>query len=170
MKLGINGVVVQGVSDGLPAAEGGIVKGDIIVTANGKNITNQTDLAAVVAEAGEDEFEIELLHEGEKKTVSLKPKMTKPDDIPWIGFGKDPDQMNRYFYRRVGPGVQLRGHEDMDKQISELMQKARKAAQEARSLHAGGAGIMQELTKLRKRVAELEKRLADDKTQDETAE
>jgi membrane-associated protease RseP (regulator of RpoE activity) len=163
LKLGINGVVVTGVPEKMPAAKAGIMKDDIILTADGKNITNPNDLAVVVKESADREFDVVLMRDGEKKTIRLKAKVTTPADLPGTDIGSPNKNMGQFLLKGFGPGIQLQNDGDMNKQISELLQQAREAALEARQINGQGKDPNRELARLKARVAELEKRMKDAK-------
>ncbi len=57
---------------GTPAAEAGIVKGDIILTANGQPLVNETDLTSFTKNHASQEVVFEIKHNGTARTVKLK--------------------------------------------------------------------------------------------------
>ena len=153
LKLGINGVEVTSVAADLPAAAAGIAKGDIIVKADGKNITSQADLAVVVKEAGEREFEIEYLHNGDRKSVTLAAVEKAPTDIVMSDLPAAAPLMN---LNHLGPGMMLDLDENTDKTVQQLMKQARAAA--IGFQRNSGQGRNRDLIK---RIEKLEKQLQD---------
>lgn len=71
-----SGVRVSMVASEGPAAKAGIKVDDILLSANGQNILSLLELRHLVLEAGSDGKAVvmELLHEGKRKTVSVKPR------------------------------------------------------------------------------------------------
>ena len=74
----VEGVLVESVSADTSAAEAGIVKGDILVTWNGKELTGPGDMMAKLREhkAG-DEVVIKLTREGKEIEVTVKLKASQ---------------------------------------------------------------------------------------------
>jgi S1-C subfamily serine protease len=65
-----DGVLVQGVEDGSPAAAAGIQAGDLIVEAGGRAVTDADDLHAAL-EASEFPFEVKLVRGADERTVQV---------------------------------------------------------------------------------------------------
>jgi len=65
-----DGVLVQGVEDGSPAAAAGIQAGDLIVEAGGRAVTDADDLHAAL-EASEFPFEVKLVRGTDERTVKV---------------------------------------------------------------------------------------------------
>jgi S1-C subfamily serine protease len=64
------GVLVQGVEDGSPAAAAGIESGDLIVEAAGRPVTDADDLHAIL-EATTFPFEVKLVRGTDERTVQV---------------------------------------------------------------------------------------------------
>ena len=64
------GVLVQGVEDGSPAAAAGIESGDLIVEAGGRAVTDADDLHAIL-EATTFPFEVKLVRGTDERTVQV---------------------------------------------------------------------------------------------------
>lgn len=79
----LKGVVVESTMSESPAEKVGIKKGDIIISANKKEITAHTDLMEMIQESGKNEKPLELTvrRDGETMTVEVKPTKMKPSDI-----------------------------------------------------------------------------------------
>ena len=65
-----DGVLVQGVEDGGPAARAGIVDGDLIVDVAGKPVTDADELVEAIAAAG-DTFEVRIVRGTDERTVTV---------------------------------------------------------------------------------------------------
>ena len=65
-----DGVLVQGVEEGGPAARAGIVDGDLIVEVAGKPVTDADELVEVIAGAG-DSFEVRIVRGTDERTVTV---------------------------------------------------------------------------------------------------
>lgn len=166
LKLGVNGVEVRSVAKDLPAAEAGIVSGDIILKADGKNITTQSDLAVVVKESGQRQIVIELLHEGDLKTVTLKPVEKAPSDIdlPGVSGAASVDGQS-VFWKNLGPAMMLEIDEHTDEHVKQLLQHARKATE---NLERDTAEADRKQTEaLLRRLQKVEEELRELKQQDE---
>jgi hypothetical protein len=70
------GVIVGSVMRGSPAAEAGIKRNDIVVTANGGKIASLDDLKAAVEKAGSEgkAMNLEVIQRGKRSTVKVKPR------------------------------------------------------------------------------------------------
>ena len=65
-----DGVLVQGVEDGGPAARAGIVDGDLIVDVAGKPVTDADELVEAISGAG-DTFEVRIVRGTDERTVTV---------------------------------------------------------------------------------------------------
>jgi serine protease Do len=67
------GALIAGVQADAPAARAGLEPGDVITSVNGQAVTNPRDLAVEIAAVQPDEqARLQVLHEGETKTVDVK--------------------------------------------------------------------------------------------------
>jgi serine protease Do len=68
-----SGALIAGVQADTPAARAGLEPGDVIISVNGQAVTNPRDLAIEIAAVQpDDEAKLQVLHEGESRTVALK--------------------------------------------------------------------------------------------------
>jgi serine protease Do len=65
-----DGLLVRGVEDGSPAARAGIIEGDLIVSAAGRDVTDADALFEALAAAAET-FEVRILRGTEERTVQV---------------------------------------------------------------------------------------------------
>ncbi len=65
-----DGLLVRGVEDGSPAAAAGIVEGDLLVAAGGRQLTSPDDLHAVLADVGLP-LELTIVRGNEERTVGV---------------------------------------------------------------------------------------------------
>jgi serine protease Do len=74
MHLSSNsGALIAGVQNDTPASRAGIQPGDVITAVNGQAVKNPRDLAVDVAAVQPgDEAKLDVMHDGQSKTVSLK--------------------------------------------------------------------------------------------------
>jgi membrane-associated protease RseP (regulator of RpoE activity) len=114
------GVLVLNVVDDSPAAKAGITKDDVIVSAAGKDLVEVRDLLEVVREREGQEFELEVIHEGEQKSVTISPA-ERPDEFAVVPFRQNAEGLwqnnlpwrlerawpdgDRLQFRALGPGV-----------------------------------------------------------------
>jgi serine protease Do len=68
-----SGALIAGVQADTPAARAGLEAGDVITAVNGQSVTNPRDFAMdIAAVQPDDEAKLQVLHEGESKTVDVK--------------------------------------------------------------------------------------------------
>ncbi len=74
MNLGQDsGALIAGVQSDAPASKAGVQAGDVITSVNGKAVKNPRDLAVDIAAVQPgDEAKLQVLHDGQNKTVSVK--------------------------------------------------------------------------------------------------
>jgi|GEM_PF-2570146 len=82
LHLGETGVAVRHVVPGLPAAEAGLQKHDIIIAAGDREITSAEVLLEVIDETGENELTLTILRGGVEQTVAVVPKHRKDVQLP----------------------------------------------------------------------------------------
>lgn len=70
------GVLVESVMQGSPAAQAGIRRNDILVTANGRNVSSLETLKAEVAKAGSEgkSMNLEVIQRGKKAVLKVTPR------------------------------------------------------------------------------------------------
>lgn len=91
------GLIVERVSNGSPADEGGLELHDILVAADGNDLANLEDLVAVVEENGGDNptrFTLDVIRKGKSQTV-------------WVTPAKRPEPAIGEFVPRLPPGLGL---------------------------------------------------------------
>jgi C-terminal processing protease CtpA/Prc len=132
-------VTVESIMEDSPAAKVGIKAGDRLLTANGKALSEVSDLKTEIQAAGKDSkpLKIELERDGKKIQLELKPSKMKIADqvaerielsMPSEGFVLDSDAMNRWMHNRArglpgaGMAMVMPGSEvgDLKKEIGEL--------------------------------------------------
>ena len=68
-----SGALIAGVQNDTPASHAGLSPGDVITAVNGQSVKNPRDLAVDVASVQPgDEAKLQVLHNGDSKTVSVK--------------------------------------------------------------------------------------------------
>jgi serine protease Do len=103
------GALVADVTSGGPAERAGIKRGDVIVSFDGKEIQDTTDLPYIVATTPVgDEVEVEVIRDGKKRTVDVTigempdqpgTRETKPGPAPTLGMALEditPDIAKRF--------------------------------------------------------------------------
>jgi serine protease Do len=115
--LGTNdGVYVDQVSDNSAAAEAGIVKGDVIVGADGKNVTKMAELQEIInSKRPGDKITISYLHNKKRvsKTVTIKnlqgnTKTVKQADLNVLGAQVVPVDKDLMKQLGISYGLQVR--------------------------------------------------------------
>lgn len=131
LKLGDNpGVLVLNVVEGSPAAQAGIAKDDIVLSAAGKQLAEPRDLIDVVRQQGENPFNMEIIHEGERVDVhvtpaerpeefAVAPSEQSPEGNVWQIVPDDMPEVQKWLerlpqgkglqFRSMGPGMLFRG-------------------------------------------------------------
>lgn len=87
--VGFSGVVkpvINGVTEGYPAMEAGLMKGDIITEMNGENIYLQGEVSLISSLNNGEPIEIEYMRNGENLTTTIVPKFSEEDNRYYIGF------------------------------------------------------------------------------------
>lgn len=74
-----DGVLVASVRDGAPADSAGLRAGDVLLSVDGREVTDPGEVADAVSE-GSGEVEIRLLRRGEEMTITAR--LPEPDDRP----------------------------------------------------------------------------------------
>lgn len=100
------GLVVKSVLDDMPAKKAGVHKNDVLVRANDRELSEIQDLIEVVQAAGEhdEEVSLTLIHNGEKRTISVKPEKRKSIGLnisEWVSpniWTSDPHESYEYKY------------------------------------------------------------------------
>lgn len=117
------GVVVESVMQGGPAAETGIKRDDIIVTANGHKISTLEALKAEVEKAGSEgkALDLELIQRGKRSVVKLTPR--GPDALA----GKS---------ERKGPGPAMRPMMEIQRRLDQQQREIEALKREVRELRA----------------------------------
>jgi len=76
------GVIVGKVLEGMPAEEAGVRVGDVIVSANGREIEGAGDLVEVLHELEGEELELELIRDGRSMALEVYIPEEEEDDKP----------------------------------------------------------------------------------------
>ena len=154
LHLGNAGVVVMEVRDETPAAEAGLLKNDIIVQIDEKDLSSRDDLISAVAGSDGKALTLAVLREGEKHSITVQPKKMK---VPVIvapveveGFDLNnlhhlrnleslPESVRKQLKEQKGnvrihmvhPGVMIDGETPRDEaSINRMIERIRKSAGE----------------------------------------
>jgi membrane-associated protease RseP (regulator of RpoE activity) len=86
VKLRINdqGIMVQEVVPDSPAAKAGFVQNDVIVKVNDKKITDVYELLQAVEAAKDKEMKLEIIRDGQQKTIAVTPAKRPEDFQPQV--------------------------------------------------------------------------------------
>jgi serine protease Do len=76
-----NGVVITDIMKDSPAAKAGVVRGDVITAVNGDKVDSTGRLRNLVAAAGANKIQLELLRRGSKLTLPVS-LAEAPNDVP----------------------------------------------------------------------------------------
>lgn len=97
---GVEPVVVELTQAGMPAAEAGLQKGDLIISFNGAPVKNQTEVRQKIIENGANPIKLTVSRNGEAKEISIMPKVAEGQSAK-IGVGFS----NQYAKARERVGV-----------------------------------------------------------------
>lgn len=92
MMVGIDKPVVAEVNEGYPAAEAGLESGDIILQMGNKKINVFREIPTYNQFHQGEDVEVIYLHNGEKKTVTLRPKYNEEYDYYMLGITRGPNE------------------------------------------------------------------------------
>jgi hypothetical protein len=122
-----SGARVSFVAKGQPASTAGIEVNDIIISANGKNVSKVEDLREIVDHSGKEGRPVALIvvHRGERRPVVVIPKSTRPPESPVEvrPEGSGPERRFAELANRL---------ERQEKQIRELQKEVRRLRKELR--------------------------------------
>jgi hypothetical protein len=123
------GARVSMVADGSPAAQAGIVVDDIVISADGQKISDLDGLKGAVEKSGKENrpVSLEILHQGQRKTVSIVPRGPKPEQEA-NPQPQDPERRQNNLVRRLNRQEKL--IEELRQEISKLRKKVEKMEQE----------------------------------------
>ena len=159
LHLGDAGVIVMEVREETPAAEAGLLKNDIIVQINEKDLASRDDLISAVAGSEGKDLTLAVIRDGEKHSITVQPKKMKfpvivtPAEVEGdeVGdFGIDylqhlqeldslPEAVRKQLMEQKGnvrihrlhPGVMIDGETPRDEaSINKLIERIRKSAGE----------------------------------------
>lgn len=110
------GLVVRSVVPGSPAAKAGIRQHDILLQAGQKKLGQIQDLIEAVESAKEQKLTLEILREGKRQKIEVKPAKRPPEQMmPGVGWGMvipapgNPDfEAFRKWFEKMQPGQPLR--------------------------------------------------------------
>lgn len=143
LSLEGKGTVVEAVFDELPAKESGVQEGDVVVKANGQDVTRPEDLVGIVQKAGEagDRVVLTVIRDGESIEIEVTPTEKEKVEVDLSGtgaFGILENLPGIEGLSEIGPGIiRLRGPqaaqqeldalkkrlEELEQRVSELQQK-----------------------------------------------
>ena len=103
------GALVADVQNGSPALEAGFLKGDVILSVNGKTVDKMHDLPAMIAAIQVDKIAtIEILRDGKMKTMSVKIGRLSPEKLQMANVdsqGKSPAESLGITVQELTPDI-----------------------------------------------------------------
>jgi regulator of sigma E protease len=87
--VGFSGEIIPEIyslTEGYPAADAGLQKGDIITKMNGERIYLQGEVTFISATSTGKPIEIEYIRDGQKYKTTITPKYSEEDDRYYLGF------------------------------------------------------------------------------------
>ena len=116
------GARVSLVAENTPAAEAGIVVDDIVISADGQKISGLEELKTAVEKSGKEgrPVSLEILHQGQRKTLSIVPRGPKPE--PEVKpQAQEPERRQNNLARRLNRQEKL--VKELRQEIAELRKK-----------------------------------------------
>ncbi|MEQ9409470.1 MAG: PDZ domain-containing protein [Fuerstiella sp.] len=172
LKLEKTGLVVVRVFEGLPAAQAGIQRHDILLAAGETEFMDLKDLVDVVSTTQENPLQITLLRDGEKKILTVTPRrMTALEARTAMGLHdavsdseeriSAGDQTDSWRHLVFGPGIRLEqgGDMELEKMIAEAHALARKHLAQGTESTSADQDLRRRLQELQKQVEQLAQRL-----------
>lgn len=119
------GARVSMVADGTPAAQAGITVDDIVISADGQKIANLEGLKEAVEKSGKEgrPVSLEILHQGQRKTLSIVAKGPKPEREA-SPQPQDSDRRQNNLVRRLNRQEKL--IDELREEITKLRKKVEK--------------------------------------------
>ena len=120
------GTRVSMVADDSPAAQAGITVDDIVISADGQKISDLEDLKSAVEKSGKENrpVSLEILHQGQRKTLSIMPRGPKPGPEAQPQPQEEPERRQNNLVRRLNRQEKLIN--DLREEIAELRRKVDK--------------------------------------------
>lgn len=119
------GARVSLVAEGSPAAEAGITIDDIVINADGNKVSDLEGLKAAVEKSGKEgrPLSLEILHQGQRKTLSIVPRGPKPEPEarPQV---QEPERRQNDLSRRLNRQEKL--IKELREEVSKLRKKVEK--------------------------------------------
>ena len=112
------GLLINSVRENSPAAKAGLKAGDIIVEANGKAITNNTDLLRTINEKKEGDVTLTIIRDRNRQTIQVTPEKLKGEIAPL--FDENSPTMN---FRMNVPQMQFAPFTPANMQLSPVLTK-----------------------------------------------
>lgn len=112
-----SGAAVKDVTEGSPAEKAGLKSGDVIIDADGKEITGSSDLiAAVKSKSAGDKLELKVYRQGEYVNLTVTVEETKQDDTASASTEQQTQQEQQYSRR----GQQGQSEEDFSEEYGDF--------------------------------------------------
>lgn len=119
------GARVSMVADGSPAAQAGVVIDDIVISADGQKVSDLEGLKAAVEKSAKENrpVSLELLHQGQRKTLAIVPRGPKPEQEA-TPQPQDPERRQNNLVRRLNRQEKL--IEELRQEVTKLRKKIEK--------------------------------------------
>ncbi|MBW7904385.1 MAG: PDZ domain-containing protein [Phycisphaerae bacterium] len=102
--VGGNGLMILNVASGSPADQAGLVRYDVLLSVDGRALSQMSDLVEVISQAGTTRpIALTVLHEGKQRVVKLTPAARPADDSYSFKYD-DPESQEdatRYFGHKL---------------------------------------------------------------------
>jgi hypothetical protein len=120
------GTRVSMVADDSPAARAGVTVDDIVISADGQKISDLEGLKSAVEKSGKENrpVSLEILHQGQRKTLSIVPRGPKPEPEAQPQPQEEPERRQNNLVRRLNRQEKLIN--DLREEIAELRRKMEK--------------------------------------------
>lgn len=102
------GIVVEAIMPDSPAAKAGLAQYDVILKADGKKLSDVPDLQQAVGAAKEKEIKLEIIRDGQPKTITITPAKRPEEFQPQVdvtGYNNLIEQLQKTLQQmQINPG------------------------------------------------------------------
>jgi len=99
------GLLVESVMEGSPAAQAGIQRYDVLLAANGTPLKNVADLVGELNKGKDAKLSIDLIRGGERQTISATPQKRSEMTAPRAEVGQNAEDEELEDFLRMVPGL-----------------------------------------------------------------
>ncbi|MFM9995841.1 MAG: S1C family serine protease [Phycisphaerales bacterium] len=168
-----DGILIEKVIEGLPAAKAGLKQGDVVVRISGKSPATQEKLRELLrTKSPGDKLKVTVLRDGDEKTLTIELAEYDAEQLgvqSVQGFAVEPPEgLGEFKFEGFAPGMEWdqKAHEEAMKGYEEAMKqfgRANQGGQAPRGMlfRQGTPGMGGQLAGINERMAEIDRRLSE---------